>query len=95
MESDFLVKTANIVAQVRIRTGIDEADVKALEELLKADIKEYYADVNTYGHSIGYDEGYKDSQDYGYSEGYKKGYALGYNDGYTDGRYADERPRQP
>ena len=85
MTPKFMHRLTRLIAEVRNRTGIDEAHAEALEELLKAELKEYYDELNeyydelfTYAHDAGYDYGYTDGQDYGYSEGY----ASGYDDGY-------------
>ena len=54
MKSDFMVKTAKIIAEIRTRTYIDKIDEEFIKEILQDALNEYY------------DEGYDD----GYSEGY-------------------------
>ena len=41
MKSDFMVKTAKIIAEVRNRTCIDE-DVEVIKEILQEELKKYY-----------------------------------------------------
>ena len=41
MKSDFMVKTAKIIAELRNRTCIDE-DAEVLKEILQEELKEYY-----------------------------------------------------
>ncbi len=65
MKSDFMVKTAKIIAEVRNRTCIDE-DAEVLKEILQEELKEYYDALHEC-----YDEGYA----LGYSEGYSEGHS--------------------
>ncbi len=55
MKSDFMGKTAKIIAEIRNRTCIDDNDAEVIKEILKAAIHEYYE----VGHSDGYDDGYE------------------------------------
>ena len=93
MQSDFMVKIANIIAEIRVKTCIDDVDAEVLEDILKDELIKYHNEVFTYGHGIGYDDGYDDGYTAGKSslEGdvdnaYDEGYALGYSEGYSDGR---------
>ena len=83
MKPDFMNKIANIIAEARNRTSMDEAEVKILKELLQEELKEYYdaleeyyeeeyyiaiEDVRTSAYDNGYADGYTDGSDEGYSE---------------------------
>ena len=88
MQSDFMVKIANIIAEIRVKTCIDDVDAEVLEDILKDELIKYHNEVFTYGHGIGYDDGYDDGYTAGKSslEGdvdnaYDEGYALGYSEG--------------
>ena len=92
MQSDFMVKIANIIAEIRVKTCIDDVDAEVLEDILKDELIKYHNEVFTYGHGIGYDDGYDDGYTAGKSslEGdvdnaYDEGYALGYSDGRSEG----------
>ncbi len=83
MKSDFMVKTANILAEVRARTCIDELDVEVLKEILQEELKEYYDALHEC-----YDEGYDDGYEAGkyilegdVASAYNDGYELGYSEG--------------
>ena len=73
MKSDFMVKTAKIIAEIRTRTCIDGIDAEALFEILQDELIKYRNEVFTYGHSIGYDNGYIAGNEAGYAAGYKRG----------------------
>ena len=62
MKSDFMVKTAKIIAEVRNRTCIDE-DAEVLKEILQEELKEYYDALHEC-----YDDGYEDGYTAGHSE---------------------------
>ena len=57
MKSDFLVKTAKIIADVRARTCIEDVDIDVLEDILNDALHDCY------------DDGYDDGRAYGYTEG--------------------------
>ncbi len=88
MKSDFMVKTARILAEVRARTCIDKIDVDVLKEILQEELKEYYDALDGY-----YEEEYyiaissarNKAYDDGHSDGYNIGYDIGYDDGYGIG----------
>ena len=92
MKSDFMVKTAKIIAEIRTRTFIDKIDAKFIEEILHDELIKYHNEVFTCGHNIGYDDGYTDGHkaglddaaDNAYDEGYVLGYALGYDEGRSE-----------
>ena len=58
MKPDFMSRTAQIIAEVRNRTCIDE-DADVLKEILQDELKEYFHALNEY-YSEGYDEGHSD-----------------------------------
>ena len=75
MNPDFMEKIEKIIAEVSTRTCIDELDtevLEVLEDILQAELNEYYNEVFTYARNIGYDEGYSEGYDEGYSEGYSE-----------------------
>ena len=87
MKSDFMVKTAKIIAEIRNRTCVDD-DVEVIKEILHDALHECYDE--------GYDDGYAacksilegdvaNAYDDGYSLGYDDGYSLGYDDGHSKG----------
>ena len=57
MKSDFMVKTAKIIAEIRTRTCIDD-DVEVIKEILQDELKEYYDALHEC-----YDDGYDDGLD--------------------------------
>ena len=89
MKSNFMDITAKIIAEIRTRTCIDAVDAEVLEELLKDELIKYHNEVFTYGHNIGYDDGYaadnKAVLDEAVDNAYDAGYALGYYEGYESG----------
>ena len=66
MKSDFMVKTAKIMAEIRTRTSIDDVDAEVIAVIVKDAIHQYYDD----GHQNGYDDGYEHGCDDGYESGY-------------------------
>jgi flagellar biosynthesis/type III secretory pathway protein FliH len=62
MKSDFMVKTAKIIEEVRARTCIDKIDTEVLEEILQDALNEYYDDGYYEGYYEGYDEGYDEGR---------------------------------
>ena len=88
MQSDFMVKIANIIAEIRVKTCIDDVDAEVLEDILKDELIKYHNEVFTYGHGIGYDDGYiagESSLEGDLDKAYDEGYALGYSEGYSEG----------
>ena len=85
MKFDFSVSTAKIIAEVRNRTCIDKIEAEVLEDILNDALIKYHNEVFTYGHSIGYDDGYVAGDDAGYDAGYTDGRAYGYTEGHSDG----------
>ena len=91
MKSDFMVKTAKIIAEVRNRTCIDE-DAEVLKEILQEELKEYYDalhecydDGYSAGHSDGYSKGHSKGHSDGYALAYEDGRSAGYSEGYSEG----------
>lgn len=59
MKSDFMVKTAKIIAELRNRTCIDD-DAEVIKEILQEELKEYYDALHECyddGYSLGHSEG--------------------------------------
>ena len=83
MKSDFMVKTAKIIAEVRNRTCIDELDAEVIEEILQDELEEYCTLLNEY-----YEEEYyiaiSSARSKAYDAGYDDGYDVGYDNGYAD-----------
>ena len=75
MKSDFMVKTAKIIAEIRNRTCIDD-DVEVIKEILQDALNEYYYRGYDDGRSEGYADGYEVGYDEGYEVGYDEGYAV-------------------
>ena len=87
MKPDFIDSIAKIIEEIRVITCIDEVDVEAIEELLKAELNEYCLELDEYyieeyhiAISSARNEAYYD----GHSDGYADGYDIGYDDGYSD-----------
>ena len=57
MKSDFMERTAQIIAEIRARTCIDD-DVEVIKEILQDELKEYYDALHEC-----YDDGYDDGLD--------------------------------
>ena len=68
MKSDFMVKTAKIIAEVRTRTCIDKIDTEVMEAILE----ECYIAIDQIQHRA-YDEGHSDGYSLGYDDGYLDG----------------------
>ena len=89
MKSDFMVKTAKIIAEIRPRTCIDRLDLRVIEEILQDALKEYSEELHGC-YDDGYDDGYaactssleEDGDSY-----YNEGYSLGHDEGYENGHY--------
>ena len=75
MESDFMDRTAKIIAKIHTVTYIDKIDAEAIKGILQEELNECYDE--------GYDNGHSD----GHSEGYSKGYYEGRSDGRSEGLY--------
>ena len=63
MKNDFTARAAQIIAEVRNRTGIEDIDIEVLdvtEEILQDAFNEYYDE--------GYDDGYSDGHSAGHSK---------------------------
>ena len=82
---DFMGSIAKIIAEVRLRTCIDEIDTDVLVEILQEELKEYYTLLNGY-----YEEKYyialSSARNSAYDDGYDDGYDVGYDNGYADGQ---------
>ena len=78
-------RLAKIIAELRARTFINEFDAKALEDILQAELDEYYRMVDEY-----YDEEYSiaisRARSAAYDDGYDDGYDIGYDNGQSDCR---------
>ncbi len=92
MKSDFMVKIANILAEVRARTCIDELDAEVIEAILQDSLNEYFVMLDGYyeeeyynaissARSRAYDDGHSDGYNIGYDIGYDDGYGIGYGIG--------------
>ena len=93
MKPDFIDSIAKIIADVRDRTCIEDVDTDVLEEILKDEFIKYHNEILTYGHSIGYDDGYTASKSIlegDVDSAYREGYASGYEDGYSAGHSAGQ-----
>ena len=81
MEPNFMDSTAKIMAEIRAIAGIEGVDTKAIEEILKEGLDEYYDELNAY-----YDEEYyialSSARGKAYDDGHSDGYAEGYAEGY-------------
>ena len=89
MKPDFMGRTANIIAEIRTSTCIDDVDTEILEEILQAELNEYYRELNGYYEAeyyIAISSARNSAYDEGRSAGYAEGYDVGYDDGYDDGR---------
>ena len=84
---NFMGRTANIIAEIRTRTGIDDVDVEVLEGILQDALNEYYSMVDEY-----YEEEYyiaiSSARNSAYDDGYDDGYDIGYDNGYSDSHSA-------
>ena len=86
MKPNFMGKAANIMADVRNSTCIDDVDAEVINGILQEALNEYYDELHEYyeeeyyiavasARNIAYDDGHSD----GYSEGYENGYADCYD----------------
>ena len=93
MKFDFSDSIAKLVAQVRNRTCINKIEAEVLEDILNDALIKYHNEILTYGHSIGYDDGYTASKSIlegDVDSAYREGYASGYEDGYSAGHSAGQ-----
>ena len=67
MKSDFMERTAKIIAEVRNRTCLDAIDTEVFVEFLQASLENAISSAR----SKAYDDGHSD----GYDDGYESGYA--------------------
>ena len=65
----FMDRTAEIIAEVLVRTCIDKNDTEVLFEILQDALIKCHNEAFTYGHSIGYDDGYIAGDEAGYKRG--------------------------
>ena len=95
MKSDFMERTAKIIAEIRARTCIDEINIEVLEKILQDELYGYYDELDEC-----YDDGYEDGYTAGHSaaesdneaytqeaivRAYEEGYSLGYSDCRSEG----------
>ena len=83
MKSDFMVKTAKIIAEIRNQTCIDNVEAEVIKEILQDELSEYYDALHEC-----YDDGYDKGYELGYYEGRSEGYSEGYDFGQSDGIFA-------
>ena len=79
---------AKILAEVRNRTGINDFEAEAIEELLKDAICSARNIAYDDGRVDGYAEGYNaldSARDAGYDAGFNAGYEVGHFEGYDVG----------
>ena len=77
MTPNFMDSIAKIIADIRTKTCIDDAEVEILEGLLKDGLNEYYEELNEY-----YEEEYYIAISSARSKAYDDGHSDGYVDGY-------------
>ena len=87
MKPDFMKSAAKIIAEIRTKTCIDDVDAEAIEELLKAGLKAYYAELEDY-HIEEYHNAMNRARNVAYDDGFDDGYDVGYDNGYSDGHSA-------
>ena len=84
--TDFMERTAKIIAEVRNRTCIDE-DAEVIKEILQYELKEYYNELEEY-----FEEEYyiaiARARNSAYDDGYDDGYDIGYDNGQSDSHSA-------
>ena len=99
MTTNFMDRAAKMIAEIRNKTSIDDADVEVINEILQDELTEFcdalfqyyeeeYHNAISSARSKAYDDGHSD----GYADGHESGYADGHSDGYDDGHsdgYAD------
>ena len=66
--TDFMDRTAKIIAEIRDRTCIDKIDIEVIREIIQDEFKVYYDELH-------------ECSDDAYNEGYSDGYSEGYYDG--------------
>ena len=90
MKSDFMERTAKIIAEISARTCIDD-DAEVIKDILRNELRECYDALNEYyddGYAAGYERGYErggnamvgELQNQSWTDGYDVGYAEGYAD---------------
>ena len=91
MKSDFLVKTAKIIAEVHTRTFIDKIDAEAIEKILQDELIEECRMLDSYyweEHYNNYCNEISSVRTSAYEAGYDEGYADGHSGGYSESHSA-------
>ena len=78
--TDFMVKTAKIIEEMRNRSRINVVDTEVIEAMLKDAFNEYCDALNEY-----YEEEYYNAISSARSKAYDDGHSDGYEDGYDAG----------
>ena len=80
---NFMGKAANIIAEIRTRTCIDDVDAEVIKAILQDELNEYYRMLNGY-----YEEEYYNALNTARNRAYDEGFDDGYDVGYDEGRSA-------
>ena len=73
---DFMGRTAKIMEEVLNRTSIDKIDTAIIEDILQAELKEYYNELK---------ESFEEEHHKAITRARDSAYDAGYDDGYDDG----------
>ena len=79
MTPNFMSKAAKIIAEIQVRTCIDEVEAEVIKELLQAALNEYCSMLDEY-----YEEEYYNAISSVRSSAYDDGYSDGYSDGTSE-----------
>ena len=83
VKPDFKAAIANIIAELRTVTCIDDVDAEVIKEILQDELTEQYRMLDGY-----YEEEYYNAisraRNSAYDDGFDDGYDVGYDNGYSD-----------
>ena len=87
MTTNFMDRAAKMIAEIRSRTCIEDADAEVILELLQDELdalNQYYEEEFYVALSSARNKAYDDGHSDGYADGYDAGYDAGYDSGYAD-----------
>ena len=80
MTTNFMDRAAKMIAEIRSRTCIEDADAEVILELLQDELKEYYDALNEY-YEEEYSNAISSARNIAYDLGYDAGYEVCYKTG--------------
>ena len=79
---NFMGKTANIIAEIRTKTCIEDVDAEVIKDILQAALNEHYRMLDEY-YAEEYYNALNTARNRAYDDGFDDGYDVGYDVGYN------------